>query len=118
MYFIIYLISFAIIYLFYLTTVILQKSKIEKFKKSNQVMFFVKRFNLDLNKINITKFMNVIALSNAFIISTAFMTTYLVKNFVLQLLVGFLTLIPLLVICYSLIGKYYIKKGCVMNEYK
>lgn len=118
MYFIIYLISFAIIYLFYLATVIMQKSKIEKFKKSNQVMFFVKRFNLDLNKINITKFMNVIALSNAFIISTAFMTTYLVKNFVLQLLVGFLTLIPLLVICYSLIGKYYIKKGCVMNEYK
>lgn len=115
MYIVIYLISFAIIYLFYLLTVILQKEKIEKFKKSNQIMFFVKRYNLDLNKINMTKFMNIIALTNAFIISTAFIATYLVDNLVLQLLIGFLILIPLLVITYNLIGKYYIKKGCVIN---
>lgn len=111
MHIIIFLIVFAIIYLFYLISVILQKSKMDKFKKSNQVMFFVKRYNLDVDKIDMTKFTNVLGLANAFIIATAFLSTYLVDNFILQLLVGFLVLLPLMLIVYSLIGKFY--KGSI-----
>lgn len=110
-YFIYFLVSFFIVYLFYFFTVILQKKKYDKFKKSNQVLYFVKRYKLNLNKLNIKKFIHIISLTNSLIISIAFMATFLVDNIVLQLVIGLLVLIPLILISYSLIGKY-LKKEC------
>ena len=55
-----FIISFLIVYLFYLLTVILQTKKYEKFKKSNQVLYFVKKYKIDINKINMKKFTNLL----------------------------------------------------------
>lgn len=114
-YVIYFLVSFLIVYLFYLLTVVLQKKKMDKFKNSNQIQFFVKRYKLDIDKINIVKFTHLLAISNAFIVATTFTITFLVDNFILQMLVGFLILLPLMLIIYSLIGKYYVRKGCVLK---
>lgn len=99
-----FIISFIIVYLFYFITVVLQKKRYDKFKQSNQVMYFVRRYNIDINKVNMRKFTNVIALSNSFVIASAFTATFLVKNIFLQLLVGLLVLIPLMLLVYHLIG--------------
>ena len=104
-------ISFLIVYLFYLLTVILQTKKYEKFKKSNQVLYFVKKYKIDINKINMKKFTNLLALSNSLIISIAFCATFLVDNFILQLLIGLIVLIPLIFIFYKLLGNY-LKRMC------
>ena len=106
-----FVISFLIVYLFYLFTVILQTKRYEKFKKSNQVMYFVNRYKINVNKINMKKFTNILGLTNSLIISIAFATTFLVKNLILQLLVGLIVLIPLIFIFYSFIGNY-LKKEC------
>lgn len=109
-YVLIYIIAFLIVYFFYLVTVVFQSKKSDKFKKSNQVLYFVKRYKINMNKINFKSFVNVLALTNSLIISTAFMATFLVKNLILQLLIGFLLLIPLILFSYHLIGKHYKKK--------
>ena len=106
-----FIIAFLIVYLFYFFTVILQKKKYDKFKKSNQVMYFVNRYKLNVNKINIKKFIHIISLTNSLIIAIAFTATFLVENILLQLLIGLLVLIPLILISYSLIGNY-LKKEC------
>lgn len=106
-----FIISFLIVYLFYLLTVILQTKKYEKFKKSNQVLYFVKKYKIDINKINMKKFTNLLALSNSLIISIAFSATFLVDNFILQLLIGLIVLIPLIFIFYKLLGNY-LKRMC------
>lgn len=106
-YVIIFLIAFTIVYLFYLFTVVLQTKRMEKFKKSNQIMYFVKRYKVDVEKLNMKKFTNLLGLTNAFIIATAFMAMYLVENYILQFLLGLIVLIPLMLICYHLIGKRY-----------
>ena len=110
-YLIAFIISFSIVYLFYLFTVVLQKKKYDKFKKSNQVMSFVNKYKLNVNKINMQKFTNILGLTNALIIAIAFTATFLVENLFLQLLVGLIVLIPLLLIFYSLIGLYLKKEG-------
>lgn len=110
-YVIIYLLAFFLIYLFYLFTVVLQKKRYEKFKKSNQVMYFVNRYQVDVNSLNMTKFTNLLGLTNAFIVATAFIATFLVDSFLLQLLVGLVVLIPLMLLCYHLIGTHYKKEG-------
>lgn len=107
-----FVLAFLIVYLFYFFTVIIQKKRYDKFKKSNQVLYFVKRYNLDVNKINIKKFIKIISLTNSFIIAVAFIATFLVENILFQLLVGLATLIPLILISYNLIGKY-LKKECL-----
>ena len=106
-----FVISFLIVYLFYLFTVILQTKRYDKFKKSNQVMYFVKKYKINVNKLNMKKFTNILGLTNSLIISIAFTTTYLVDNLILQLLIGLIVLIPLIFIFYSLIGNY-LKRKC------
>ncbi len=106
-----FIISFVIVYLFYLFTVILQTKRYDKFKKSNQVMYFVNKYKINVNKINMKKFTNILGLTNSLIISIAFTSTFLVENLILQLLVGLVVLIPLIFIFYSLLGNY-LKKEC------
>lgn len=100
-----FIIAFFIVYLFYLITVVLQKKRYDKFKESNQVMYFIRRYNIDINKVNMRKFTNVIALSNSFVIASAFTATFLVKNIFLQLGIGLLVLVPLMLLVYHLVGK-------------
>ena len=109
-YFYIYIIAFTIIYLFYLFAVVLQTKGMHKFKKSHQIMFFVNRYKLDVDKINIKRFSNLLGLVNAFIMSTAFIAMYLVDNLILQFLIGLAVLFPLLLVCYHIVGKIYQKK--------
>ena len=106
-----FIISFLVVYLFYLFTVILQTKNYEKFKKSNQIMYFVNKYKINVNKINMKKFTNILGLTNSLIISIAFTTTFLVENFILQLLIGLIVLIPLIFLFYGLIGNY-LKKEC------
>lgn len=105
-YIIYFLLAFIIIYLFYLFTVILQKKRYDKFKTSNQVMYFVKKYKLNVKKIDIKKFINIISLTNSFIIALSFAAVIKIENNILMLLVGLLILIPLMLLCYHFIGKY------------
>lgn len=73
-------------------------------------MYFVNRYHLNINKINIRKFMQIISLTNSFIISVAFTGTFLVDNLILSMLIGLLILIPLMLIIYDLIGNYFRKE--------
>lgn len=107
---IIFLISFLVVYLAYLLTVILNKKKLEKFKDSNQVLIFVKKYNLKITDSNVKALAHLVALSNAFIIALAITLVELVGNFILKILVAFIVIIPLILIIYSLIGKYMKKK--------
>ena len=105
-YVIYFLISFIIVYLFYFLTVVLQKKKYDKFKKSNQVMYFVNKYKLNVNKIDIKKFINIISLINSFIIALSFTVVIKIDNNILMLLVGLIVLIPAMLISYHFIGRY------------
>ena len=105
----IFLILFLIIYLFYLIFVINRKKSLNKWKNGRELTFLKYRYKLDYNKINLKSLGNVIGLSNAFIIATTVTLISIFNNFFIQMLVGFITLIPLILIFYHLIGTHYSK---------
>ncbi len=105
-YIISFIINFVIIYIFHILTVVLRKSKYEKYKKSKEVSLFVKKYHLDFNKISIGKFLNILSLVNSFIMSLAILSVYFVPNLILKMLVTFVLLIILILIFYTLLGKY------------
>ena len=106
-----FLISFIIIYLFYLVTVILQSKKYDKFKNSSQVMYFVKKYKVDVNKINMKKFINIISLTNSFIMAISFTIIIEFDSLILGLLAVFIVSILLTYVFYHMIGNYLKKEG-------
>ncbi len=105
-YFVGFVLSFIIIYTFYLLTVILQKKKYDRFKKSNQVMYFVKKYKISVNKIDIGKFIKIISFTNSLIIALCFTLVFKINNNILMLLAGLSAIIPLTLISYHFIGRY------------
>lgn len=109
-YILLFVISFLLVYLVYYLIVVRRSKGIEAFKTGKQVMFFKNAYKLDLNKLDYKKFANSLSLVNAFIIA---FTVTVVSNFsdtITWLLVGFVILIPLILICYYILGKIYKKK--------
>ena len=106
-----FLIAFMIVYMFYFLTVILQKKKYDKFKKSNQVMYFVNRYKLNVNKIDIKKFVKTISFVNSLIIALGFTMVINIHNYLLMLLAGLAAIIPLTLISYHFIGKHLQKEA-------
>ncbi|MBE6138716.1 MAG: hypothetical protein E7173_03105 [Firmicutes bacterium] len=107
---IVFIVSFLVVYLAYLITVISNKKKLEKFKSSNPIVILSKKYNLKINDSNVKELAHLVALGNAFIIASAITIVELVSNFILKILVAFIVIVPLILIVYSLIGKHMVKK--------
>ena len=105
-----FIICFIIVYLVYSTVVVYRKKGFEKFKTSKQLMFFEKTYNIDLKKINLKSFAKSLALTNAFIIAFTCSVIELFDNLILKMCVGFVILVPLMLLMYKLLGTTYKKK--------
>ena len=112
--------TFLVVYLFYLFHYVIgKKKKYDSRKAPQELLFLLRKYKLDIKKINYKKIMNQIGLICAFDIAftSTFMFTF-VKNIYLSILIGALMLIPLIIITFDLLGKFYIKKGKIENGNK
>ena len=108
--------TFVVVYLFYFFFQILRHKKINKNKVPVELLYLIKKYKLDIDKIKYTSVMNKIALVSAFDI--AFIATFVmrfIKNVYLAIVLGGVLFIPLIMITYSFIGLYYKKKGLVLK---
>ena len=109
---------FVLIYLFYELFVIRKQQVLENMKEGKELSLLSKKYKLDYSKINMKELVRLIALSNAFIISTVVTLVCLLQNWISNfllwmiavLVVGLLLLIPSILIIYTRIGRYYQKK--------
>jgi len=106
----IFLICFIIVYLVYYLVVVHRKKGLEAFKAGKQLLFFKNAYNLDIEHLDYKKFANSLALVNAFIIAFTVTVIEFFDSYIVKLGVGFIVLIPLMLICYYILGKAYKKK--------
>ena len=106
----IFVTTFLIIYLLYLFTVILNKKKLQKFKSSTQALYFIRKYKVKVVDANVKLLANSVALTNAFIMSTAITIVEMVDNYVLKILVAFVVIVPLILGLYHLVGKYMLRR--------
>lgn len=104
---------FIFCYLIYLFGIILhkKKNKFDEKKIKVEEAYLISKYNLDMKKINYKKYLHLIAISNSLIFSITLQIVTLLDNMLWQLLFSIAILVPLIVLVYSLIGKYYKKKG-------
>ena len=112
--------TFIIIYLFYLFTYVIgKKKKYNKEKVPIELGYLIRKYRLDVNKVNYKKIMNQIGIVSAFDI--AFTATFMfmfVKNIYLSIILGAVMIIPLIIISFNILGSIYKKKGLVKNGNK
>ena len=106
-----FLIAFTLVYLAYLFFVILRKDKLKNFKNNAFLRYLVRVYNLDVNKLDMRKMANIIALANSFIIAMTFEAIVFVSNFFLALVLAFAILIVLQIVIYHIIGTI-LKRRC------
>ena len=109
-YLITFIVCFLIIFLLYAAIVIWRKKGFEKFKTSKQLIFFEKAYNINFKKINLKTFAHSLALTNAFIIAFTCTVIEIFDNLILKLCVGFVILLPLMLLMYKILGTIFKKK--------
>ena len=107
---ILYLIVFVITYLFYIIFVLCRKNVLKKFPNGKEMTYLKYKYEVKVDDKNLKKMANIIFLANSFILSTTVFVVCLFNNFLLELIVGIITLIILILGVYHLIGSYYKKK--------
>ena len=107
---ILYLIVFVMAYLFYIIFVLCRKNVLKKFPNGKEMTYLKYKYGVKVDDKNLKKMANIIFLANSFILSTTVFVVCLFNNFVLELIVGIITLIILILGVYHLIGSYYKKK--------
>lgn len=106
-----YLIIFFLIFVLNYFLFVRKKQKYNKNKVPQELYYLKGLYHLNIKKINYKKFVWAYSLINTFIISTTYIIVVrLVKGFILQVVIGIVLLLLLIVICYGLLGRYYIWK--------
>lgn len=107
-----------IIYVCYEIFVIRKEKAFGNMLKGKELAILKNRYKLDYAKHDMKKVVRLVAITNAFIMSTAVVAVYLLQRFISNLIlwgvsvvvVGFIILLPMMLFCYGTIGKSLAKK--------
>lgn len=127
----VFVFTFILIYmLYYLFTIRKELNKIERKRKGKvkkrrkkvdeaklpvEIQYLVLRYKLDLSKITYWKLLQLMGVVTSFDLALVVTVVSLVTGTGLQLLLGFVLLIPVLLLSYHFIGLHYKKKGMVID---
>ncbi len=100
---------FIVLYiLFYLFMV--KKARRNSKKVPVEVQYLLVQYNLDTKNFRYKQFMNTVALVASFDISLVATIVFHIEGFIWQLLFGFIFLVPVILLSFMLVGKYYQNK--------
>lgn len=106
-----YIIVFIIVWL--INYFIYGKNRLKYNKKAlpTELLYLKKTYKINIEKKDYKSFVYIYTTINSFIITTVYIIImYLLNNWILRGIIGIILLILLLIICYGLLGRYYIKK--------
>lgn len=89
----------------------INKNNLAKGEILPELMYLNKIYKINVKKINKDNFSKVVIVINSFIITAIYIILmYLLKGWIIRIIVGVILLILMIIICYGLLGRYYLKK--------
>lgn len=101
-----FILTFLIIYMIYYFASI-RKVKKNKKKIPVEIQYLILCYHIDIKKIPYLNFMNTVAIVGSFDIALVATLVSLIDGIIWQLLFGFVFVVPVIVISFMLVGKYY-----------
>lgn len=111
---ILWLVLIVIIYAFYELFVVRKDKVLENMKNGKELTLLQKKYKLNFDKLDLKKTVRMVAITNAFIISTVVTLVCLLQRIITNTFlwmlsvigVGIILLVPMILIFYALIGKH------------
>jgi hypothetical protein len=108
--FIIYIVILMFSYASYCILILNSNKKIEKYKKSSEVLYLIRKYKIDLKKVNFKKMARVMALANSFILANTVFIASFFESWIIKVLISFILITPMILVVYHLLGTHYSKK--------
>ena len=112
---VLFIMTFLLVYIFYQMFIIKSAKRRNSKKRPAEVNYLIYKYNIDIKKLNYKKFLNVVAITSSLDISLIVSIVSIIKSTLIEILLALVIVIPLFLLSYHLVGKYYIKKGYVKN---
>ena len=107
---IIYFIGIFIVLYILFHLFMVKKARRNSKKVPVEVQYLLVQYNLDTKNFRYKQFMNTVALVASFDISLVATIVFHIEGFIWQLLFGFIFLVPVILLSFMLVGKYYQNK--------
>ena len=102
-------IIFVMVFLFNYFIFVRKNKKLKKDEMPLELIYLSHIYEIDPQKINFRKFQYTYSLLNSFIITSTYLAViYLVKTMIMKVIIGIVLLILLIIVCYGLLGRYYL----------
>lgn len=115
---ILFLIAFIIVFLLYRIIIVRRAKSKKKPKEPLEVTYLVNKYKLDLEKVSYERLLNVISIVSALDIALVVSIIVLLKSFILEMIVGFISTLVIILVSYHLVYLVYKKKGMIKDESK
>lgn len=102
---------FIIIFLFNYIFFVRKNKKLKKDEMPLELIYLSNIYGINPKKINYRRFQYTYSLLNSFIITATYLAViYLIKTMIMKVIIGIVLLVLLIIICYGLLGRYYLYK--------
>ena len=92
-----------------------KKKKIKERKELAEIRFLVTKYKLDLDKVNYNKLLLVVSFVSSFDITLIVTIITLFDSYLVSFLLAAVLVLPIVMISYWLVYKFYEKKGMIKN---
>ena len=92
-----------------------KKKKIKEKKELAEIRFLVTKYKLDLDKVNYNKLLLVVSFVSSFDITLIVTIITLFDSYLVSFLLAAVLVLPIVMISYRLVYKFYEKKGMIKN---
>ena len=105
------LIIFIAIFLFNYFILVRKNKKLKPNEMPLELIYLSHIYGINPQKINYRKFQYTYSFINSFIITATYLAViYLIKTMIMKVVIGIILLILLIIVCYGLLGRYYLYK--------
>ena len=105
------LIIFIAVFLFNYFVFVRKNKKLKKDEMPLELIYLSSIYGINPKKLKYRKFQYTYSFLNAFIITSTYLAvTYLIKTMLMKVIIGIVLLVLLIIICYGLLGRYYLHK--------
>jgi len=113
---ILFLMSFVVVYLVYQIFIIRKAKRRNSTKRPVEVTYLINKYHLDIKRIDYKKLLQCVSIVSSLDISLLVSIVLIFNNFIYQLLLVVLLVVPVILISYHVVGVYYVRKGLIINE--
>lgn len=113
------IIIFVAVFLFNYFVFVRKNKKLKKDEMPLELIYLSSIYGIEPKRLKYRKFQYTYSFLNAFIITSTYLAvTYLIKTMIMKVIIGIVLLILLIIVCYGLLGRYYLYKEYQEDEKK